>query len=530
MRFFCTIYLCVFLALGPNMQSISYADNRIDKATVEKAFLLEANNRLESVFMANFAKIKAIEGCLSGVYSGISCEEDLKVIRQNIHDQYPFLKQLLILLNFFDAGNIHMFFNAFRRQVEVTACTPYTGPYTVQNLIQRFGKDVDDCYAPMPIGFKSFKIKHPLAEQIGVKNLTFPAITKDEVKTAFEAPILTKSIRQLFYETCAKMDKRYICDHLDLRYNSVENYFYFGHPHISQRNFEPLLSDMRRFDVDIKGNREHFAELGESLKEQFMNLAKKDPYVVLMSSAEPSQQELLKVFKTIREKAAETLKKHSARMEKIKMGNASRNEELFAMGYAPIIEHVMRQPSRQMLLFPDVDWVQVQTDLNSAYSWKQTKEGAESLALVLAVNLACWIPITKVARLAKGVFLLRSASAITAASAASTLSRAFSPICFTIVNTTLNIGFYLSSLDEYTTIYSELFLAVNDDGYLRELSELHSAEKMLIFNLVLLPVGLSLKTTISTLRALPLSEKVVTNLAERVISTRALIHSRVGKL
>ncbi|MEK6554605.1 MAG: hypothetical protein AABZ31_05155, partial [Bdellovibrionota bacterium] len=151
--------------------------------------------------------------------------------------------------------------------------------------------------------------------------------------------------------------------------------------------------------------------------------------------------------------------------------------------------------------YPFNELAQTLSEENNNYHLKRA--GTQLVGLV-AINIACWIPVGRVVSF--GGRLIRVAVT------SSKIQHAFKLSCFSLSALAVNSYMLYESLHEYAVAYNEIFSGMDEDRYglesnghfIREFNTLSDERKAIFWSLIFMPVGtkeirLALKARIPSL-------------------------------
>lgn len=472
----------VYMSVNATMDCLFPADppplSELQKATAERAFIMELVNRLEVLHIYNERKVNLLVTCFDPLTTDLerrqrNCEEETSRIRNSISLIYPRARSLLALFNVFKWSNMQHILLVHDSQVRN------------QKGFRVFSRP-ETLYISYPGGVlgSAMSFDNPLVSSLGLNDLKHPDFKGAELNQALEEGVgIMGGFSNHFTSVCKEYtpDLLYLCSQIDLHYSEEEQGFYLSNIEVND-NWRNNLNQLRELYVRAPM---YFTKKEKELKTAYFELIQKYPYVALVSSAGPTDRELYEAFKVIHDRAKKSLSVFQKKAQKIKQGEGSRGQELSLLAFSPVIEDVLESPSREMrnlMPFGASYKEHVLPSLMSEYANRELKKMGLMIGGVVAASIAtCAIPLT---RFVKGSIWL--------VDKINNLFKSFkSPnfACIAVTSGVINIGFLFYSYNEYQSFYREVFSALDEKHMLREVEDLTSAQMMVIIDAFLLPIG-----------------------------------------
>ena len=516
--------LCAQLFLSPAIAQEAQSTNR--DPLKERALLQALSHRISFVLSYNLEKTERLIECLEHDISSEYCDKEIGYIQNNISLQYPRVRQFSILYNLMRQGVFAGLIEAFYKQTENKfLLTRMATPERIEVDVFRKSFGGDDRF-----------LSPPISNNLPVDTLPNPPLQPHELDRALNAPPApAKSYKRHFQEVCQSYGPDFLslCESLRLSFNPDTLALYIEPVDWTEEQFEAHREKLEILRLTPMGMRSHrgvpdglsemtqatriFNEKRKTLKERVFDTAKINPFVLFSTCSNPGDLELIHIFEQIRELALKSIEDYQKLIDKIDEGTASRRKELSLLMYDPIVADVVNNPTRSMIRTsaPGFDWNQVLGPLNQEYFAREMKFMGWIISGVILGNVACYVvPVGRAAGIAAQFF--RSMSQMRNIVR---MKNAFKPLCFTTTNVAINLGFLTYSLHEYQKTYRDIFLAVDDDHYLRELNNLNMAELMVVVDAISLPLGTGLGNYLFK-RGVRLSERTTSILERQILQAQ----------
>ena len=195
---------------------------------------------------------------------------------------------------------------------------------------------------------------------------------------------------------------------------------------------------------------------------------------------EPSRlrtQQSINVQKANRDRARAHLNAVKPRLEPVE---SNEKHALSFMSYGPMVEDLVQYPSHKMELLQGWDWYETMGEQMGAYGVMELKKAGWMLAGVLGAALICFIPISKIPKVAT---LLKAKMAGKAA-------KWNKPLCMPSVTVAVSWWFYRDTVNHYNQIYRRVFSTPEGSVLLTEIEQLEEAEFWIAMEYIMfLPVA-----------------------------------------
>jgi hypothetical protein len=511
MRILIAAFLILSLALGP-LQNVwangASADPAIQaaaqlKAGAEQAFLRDVKDQVLVFMQQNQGQVRAILACLRGKYEGAGaaqyCEEKISGIRTTIATLYPKYRTYQLILNWFDlhslddlgrnfSANIYANFDK-RAPAYLAADKIFTAnPLRVSTKII----DIDWLNKPALLPqteFTDAEINSAVSGD-GLKLMLYKRdvngemVYDDSGEPTYESLPYDLSVDGLIHMLCDrttihKAQVSQICQGTRLRYSSDKKALYFEVPKHEDQwahlNMAFSLGDLAR---------EYFSLVFEARSvalDQFYKTAQDNPYVALVSSANPTNEELIQAFSVIQKNADDTVSEYMATKTDLDK-SWDRSKYFKLMAYEPVTTSLAHFPGDYYEPYNDlVSAEAIKAGLQHEYNLQQLIYTGLEMGGIMAANIAVCYGLSEI-RVIKRLAFLRQLSDLN-------IRKFLNPICFSslsILQSAIMISF---SKSDYNSTYRAIFSAVDDKNVVREMKTLSSAEQAIILNWVFLPIG-----------------------------------------
>jgi len=513
-----TLMICTFA----NANSTTSATNNIFKSKDEEIFLRSLDRRIHLFQQMNLALLQRRNWCLSQSSIPKQCESDINSMRSFIQGQHEELRILLTTYNLLSGNNSYILLNGFLTQA-FSSSGKWVFKLPIKNLnfdipyASAFKNDVAEIF-PLNSDFRQAAESAPLSilqlnEETGEKSMT-------DYDTSW-----TGYIQMNCREVATKHNiSQNFCERLKLKYNSQEQYFYFSPTDDRGQLWQkPDLKEHGQLSALISILQAKTNAAAKDVKSRMYGLIQLNPYLALVETSNPSNQDLRKALQGIT-KIAET-----ALHDFNQKSRADRKNYIELMGYSPVVQHLLNNPSFDMQARAKTDFHSIANQLDQEHGRKVAIRMGLQMAGVIGTVVACLSPIriTKVPTLlltagkvtwlsGKGLFVAQGAM-----QSRKTL-RAYnelthSALCISVPQVLINSYFIYEAYSIYTEVFGELFIsgtsAVNEpldldgDGkistteaeeyekyalntrLLREVEELESAQSGVFWSSIFAPFG-----------------------------------------
>lgn len=315
------------------------------------------------------------------------------------------------------------------------------------------------------------------------------------------------------------IERNPVCSKLNLVYDSWNGGIIFPNGHFDSKDEKTFFNDLYFWILNRSDYGEYRVWL-ENLTERFMRLASETPWIALVDSATPPDQELFEIFSFMEKNAAEEAKDISKKRQKLDDRNPDVDSMLYLLGYSDIASDIIDEPSYEMGLFPNTNWESVAESMYGSFQKQGTVKLVKTFAFMLGGALVCYIPVgwtvrsgiklfkmirygreaVKVERALvrgeKGYLALRRRNAmlnghIGIVAARRGLDRLITEVTCTygFLGVGANLYFYKEAQDYYAEVSRRVFSTLEGSALLGEIRELPDAESGLLFEILMLPVG-----------------------------------------
>lgn len=494
--------------VAEHFDSLSEAEKRL----AEQAFFDDVNNRLRFFIEANLAKINTYIFCQKKISANVladefglknECQKQIDIVYNNIQIQYPKVRRFQFLLNAFSSSTLlwsvlsHSVLNGhsdFEAQMRSIVLAKTKNPKA----------DRTDY----------FKISHssPLDSVLGesLSDVEVPnSEWTDQESQAFlndDSVSKLQGYNSFFEKVCKENVVKHpdICSKIKLNYTSGRGFYFIFPSH--EPNIAKGIDEMwtmqqmvpqwtaagtvEASQVIFKAQNTVRKLVDEIFEPHFFEIAQTNAYVALVTSANPGHEELLNAFLIMKKQAKAALKDYEKLDARLNETEPSRDDQLSLLGYQPVVDAVIKRPlpegylkkfgSEKLSRYNEDEVTQIYKHLDKEYQQMMMYQFGEEVAILLAMNVGlCWVGPAKFLKLYK---FFKSALMI------SKTRKLFTPLCYSF-NFATNWWFIDHAVDDYAQIYQEIFTAVNDQAYIRELSALRSAERGILFSIVFVFAG-----------------------------------------
>ena len=490
------------------------------KKDMQKAFLLDLNNRVVAIMDINRVHVEFVHDCLAKFSDSQfaeaivpkdrknfnpqkNCMHAVARVRQNTRENYPRMRQRLLLSNLLQNNIVNSllvdYWTALSTKQQVAR-------RRVLNNISAFSRDIS--------------VTNPLVSVLGDKadkELPVASWTPSEIRLALDIPHEAgdKSgydFNQLMKKACLKHIKDPIrtrgsydtdlCENLRLESNdSGEVYMTYAAPVTDARKL------MREVDTLRVHQESALTKSQEVVKNEFLAEVQLNPYVALVTSSTPTRKELVRAFEVIKERAIAAVEEHDKFRKENNLDDpekADANALLSLMRFdgvaATLLEPVAGKNSEHQGPGPYLEDVlktipfspiTVESTMNEL-AWKNNVENMKDLAIKLTAGVVGNMLICYSA-LKVGQWLYRGASvAVKAGKISQIFSKPevfFNPMCYFVGGLALNIWLIWDDIKEYNHIYRDVFATVEEEHMIRKVNALSAQERTVFWSAVTIPVG-----------------------------------------
>lgn len=464
----------------------------LQQATAERAYLLDLRERVKDFMDINLNYVSNVKHCFKGELSNLNCEREKLKVKENIAVQYPIMRQYQLL-----------------KDILVGAPDEIMYMYGMHLYALRDGAKTEGSRFSL---MRWISFEHPLDSLVHSEHLFLPRrhMTDEEAENVLNSqksyipgtlhPANLNGYMRWFCEL-AYGENQPDCENLDLRYSAHDQRVYFYLPHPEKVSVNPVVRGFLD-PVYQAATMTVRHQLAEELLEKYYRVVQDNPYVALMGSAQPSDDEIIQVFTFMQEQAQAALRKYESQLIKLRRPGVTNEELRELLSYASIALGLVDDPGESMQLI-NFDYAQVHSSLSADQSNYELKKAA----LFILGNIAVCVgggKIIKSAALAqklirmqaKGINLIRRGGIL---SRPEQWAKVFSPFCWGLTAVPVNLYFLGSAYQSYRNIYQDLFSNANAGSDLHKLHELSDAKRGIFWSIVLLPLGY--KETLQALRA-----------------------------
>jgi hypothetical protein len=554
MRKFLHAFVALSLAVTslPTVAADDTAEAEVEEPKYERnpmaelALMKTVKARVDFYMTQNLASLQQMVFCLTGNLITTECVRRINDVQETIRVKYPEMRRYLILHNMVRPSVTKVIFSG----KDKSEIAPRFSPL---NKLPNWAMVIDN---PLETIFHDIEIATPNITPAEMQDaltsqavrITAPPTKPGEESVYTNLPENINGYLQLFCELRLKDDLKRVkdCAHIELVFRG------YGVELKKFINDGFLVSMAGRSHLDYLGKESWYAEklVAEQLKGKFYETVRQYPYLALVNSAKPDLEELARVFKIMEKAATAAWGEHNEKWLAREKRGPTFNEYLEIMDYGPVVAHVIEAyengfRTAEMTAAYEPDYNAVATPLFTQRAKGQLLEAGGHLVKMLGYNVAaCWFPGSKYLkgyRIAKAGVRLKSARLATAGLRLHHFQKFFvnivRPICYSLVNVGFSIYFVNGSINYYQKTYNEIFSVMAGDvgedrrdangerdgldtgeRYLQEVSNLSTAETILLIDLLTAPMGTGALANAIKRTTLPISNGFKQHLLDLVLA------------
>jgi hypothetical protein len=501
----------LLLTQGLNAETLAMLSGR-------RAFLLDNKDAVTATYDLNHVRILFIQACLEqmsdqefaqtkspekNAQPWKNCNDGVAQVRENTAAAYPLMRRDLLLSNLLSSSVIDQMMTIYEGNLTVQSNPADIDGLRVLNVAQSFIT-------------RDIVVHNPLTTVLTSEQLANPPWEIREIADALDNTSddsFNKLFNQGFASWRQKIQQR---KPTTWPMNLIPMY----EPHIGDVTQMKLLPSGKIYlnytgsPADVSSMRSEI-EMARSvqidalrsaqsrMQGQFITLVQSNPWIALVTSANPSRAEFIKAFALMEARASIAIAEHTKFRSDYHLDDrdlADDSAMVSLMSFTPIAKSLLDKPGLEMsrvaeLMSAAFDPQKTFDGLMWDYNYQETKKAATQVAEAIALNtFVCWLPVSRGGRV--GVQFVRRvvraeklSSVFTAAGVEGFLNDSFSPICFAFTNVAINLGFVYLNVGEYNQTYRDVFSSVEEESLMREVNSLSDKDREIFWSLVTIPVG-----------------------------------------
>jgi hypothetical protein len=468
-------------------------------ATAEEryTFLDALIERVDFILRMNLKNLEMARSCFLGTRVNKDCPKIQNRIKANIEAYHDRFKQHIF--NSTLLYRTHMFLRLYVDQAnEIQRGKPQRGRTLRQLFINDWVNPLSDVegISHLPrVEFKPAEISRWLQDDELLISRTNKNNEEKYEQYAYNISGYLQMMCNEFHQSLQRAEgpghrlvtekSRPVCGNLVLQYDERFQMFYFPRPEFLHPGDQEFLERFRSMSEYIA------AEENRHVRERFYRAVTKMPYVALVPSSRPSNQEIADAFTVMISGASTELTEVIKLAKKAKtQGAGDFKSALSFFTYAPVVEDVIENPSFAMReLYEDTNFEAVAAELSMEYGTMELWRMAGELGLMIGLSSICFVPVTKIKLLATATRWFTHGS------------RAFwaEVACVGFAAVGVNYYFYSEAKELYQETFRRVFATQEGSVALAELKKLSDDEFGVVIEVLMFPMGVMTVKQLATI-------------------------------
>ena len=478
---------------GQNDQWANFFDKNTDELIYNESELREVD--IDTIDIKNVPTNPFSAGEFYG------CDFEKKKIRNNIAQNYPRMRRYLFLYNHIGDEHFHLVIarqfrkhlqfleaqkNSPKRNIGHNRDMPTELPQffyrtSVQSPLDPGATPAKQLYNGIDLPNPPFTLKEVNDALTNSDNTFNSLVSTEQIGINPQFPININGFAQMLCEKALGSNSQG-CALLKISHSDKNKSLFFENTEYPSEWAKHYINNIER----------HLAEqvrivrlVRKSLIAEFMEIVQKTPYITLLTSAKPTDEEIHGALKIMLKAAIETNIDFEKKYKKLSKREITEDDLRDLMQYGPVVLSVLDIPGEEMNKFSSMAQIGFDdafTGLQTSYRRDKLVDLGLTMGAVIGSLVACWFGGKYAKIIFKPIKLLRLL-------AVGKYAEAITPFCISITTLPINAWFLYDSIQHYHETFREIFSSANGVSYIHEMKSLSSSETGILLSALMAPIG-----------------------------------------